>query len=96
MKTNELKKGTMVLLANGWHGELWDNARGNTRIVNVYGDFEEAGSVYSHDIVAFATQQVNEDERRDKSDKYAWKWITDIEYTPSQIACREAVRAMGF
>jgi len=95
MKTNELKKGTMVLLANGWHGELWDNARGNTRVVNVYGDYEEAGSVYSHDIVAYAREPKNE-QCKEKSDKYAWKWITDIEYTPSQIACKQTVRYMGF
>jgi hypothetical protein len=90
MKTNELKKGTMVLLANGWHGELWDNARGNTRVVNVYGDYEEAGSVYSHDIIAYANNQNFE---APKSVLSSWDWCRGIEYTPSQEQCRIMVRS---
>jgi len=95
VKTNELKKGTWVLLANGWHGELWDNARGNTRIVNVYGDFTEAGSVYSHDIVAYSKVVVpfhNGELHPEILSSHLW--ITDIEYTPSQIKCREMANAM--
>ena len=54
MKTNDLKKGSWVLLRNGWHGELLDNKKGNTRLMDVYGDYHEAGSVYAHDIVAYS------------------------------------------
>jgi hypothetical protein len=50
---NELKKGDRVLLRNGWEAVLLDNKKnGNTRLANVFGDFEEAGSVYTSDIVA--------------------------------------------
>ena len=52
MKTNELKKGDVVRLRNGWKAILQDNRKGNTRLAEVYGDFTELGSVYSHDIVS--------------------------------------------
>jgi hypothetical protein len=52
MKTNDLKKGTEVLLRNGWTATVEDNMRGNTRICTVRGFETEMGSVYSHDIVA--------------------------------------------
>lgn len=52
MVTNDLKKGTRILLRNGWEATLIDNAKGNTRKVNVEGYVTEVGSVYSHDIVA--------------------------------------------
>ena len=54
--TNDLKQGDLVLIPNPlggdgyWVAELWDNMRGNTRLCYVYGDFPEAGSVYSHDM----------------------------------------------
>ena len=51
MKTNDLKKGARVLLRNGWKATVADNAKGNTRMCEVEGDFTEIGSVYSHDIV---------------------------------------------
>ena len=52
MKTNELKKGDWIILRGlNWRGEMWDNMRGNTRVVDVYGWEHEAGSVYSHDIL---------------------------------------------
>jgi hypothetical protein len=40
----------------------------------VEGDYTEAGSIYSHDIVA----------RQDNG-----SWIHDIEYTDSQLNCRK-------
>ena len=51
VKTNDLKKGTRVRLANGWYATLVDNARGNARMANVEGYVTEIGSVYAHDIV---------------------------------------------
>jgi hypothetical protein len=51
VKTNDLKKGTRVLLSNGWYATLADNARGNTRMATVEGYHTETGSVYAHDIV---------------------------------------------
>lgn len=50
MKTNDIKKGMRVKLANGWYGTMADNAKGNTRMVTVEGHYTETGSVYSHDI----------------------------------------------
>ena len=50
MKTNDIKKGMRVQLANGWYGTMADNARGNIRMVDVEGIYREIGSVYSHDI----------------------------------------------
>ena len=51
MKTNDIKKGMVVELNNGWFGVMADNMRGNTRMVDVDGMYREIGSVYSHDIV---------------------------------------------
>ena len=56
-KTNELKKGTWVVLRNGWKAEIYDNMRGNTRMARVYGDFDEIGSVYSHDIMKWGATE---------------------------------------
>jgi hypothetical protein len=50
--TNDLKKGDIIIETNGWVGEVWDNAKGNTRVCNVYGYFTEAGSIYAWDIAA--------------------------------------------
>ena len=78
MKTNDLKKGTMVELRNGWKAELRDNLKGNTRIAKVFGDYTEIGSVYSHDIM---TTYVN-------------KKLVDIEHTPSQLKLRGMVKGL--
>lgn len=52
MKTNDLKRGSRVMLANGWAADIMDNMKGNTRLAKVYGFETEIGSVYSHDIVS--------------------------------------------
>jgi len=54
--TNDLKKGDLVQLENGWMARIADNRKGNTRLCTVYGFETEMGSVYSHDII----QLVNE------------------------------------
>ena len=56
VKTNDLKKGDLVMLRNGWQARIADNRKGDTRLCTVYGFETEMGSVYSHDIV----QLVNE------------------------------------
>ena len=48
--TNEIKKGEMVMLANGWEARIEDNRKGNVRMATVYGIYTEMGSVYSSDI----------------------------------------------
>ncbi len=85
MKTNDIKKGTRILLRNGWEATIEDNAKGNTRMCTVYGHFTEMGSVYSHDIVAVKIKTGDSD-----------VWHRDIEYTPAQIKCRDMAKAMGF
>jgi len=77
MKTNEIKKGMRVQLNNGWFGTMFDNMRGNTRMVEVEGDFTEIGSVYAHDI---AKVQVND----------AW---VKVEHTPAQLKMKKQVEA---
>jgi hypothetical protein len=52
MLTNDIKKGMRVQLKNGWEGTMMDNARGNTRMVEVEGNFTEIGSVYVWDIAS--------------------------------------------
>ena len=74
MKTNELKKGDCVQLMNGWFATIEDNMKGDRRMATVEGFETEMGSIYSHDI-------------RCKISAAG----TDIamEYTASQIKCRE-------
>lgn len=48
--SNELKKGDIVFLRNGWKARIEDNKKGNTRLATVYGYETEMGSIYAHDI----------------------------------------------
>ena len=73
MKTNDLKKGDMVMQSNGWKARIEDNMKGNTRLATVYGLYTEMGSIYSHDIL----HKMNDDGS-----------TTSIEYTPAQVKCR--------
>ena len=82
MKTNELKKGAIVFLRNGWKAELVDNKRGNIRLAKVYGNYTELGSIYSHDIVSYVDNDGN--------------ISSDIELTKSQQKCLVSNQALGF
>jgi hypothetical protein len=44
--SNDIKKGDLIFEANGWYGEMMDNKKGNTRMVNIHGFYTEAGSIY--------------------------------------------------
>ena len=79
--TNDLKKGDMVMQANGWKARIEDNMRGNTRLATVYGLFTEIGSIYSHDV----QYRINPDGTR-----------TYIEYTPAQLKLRNRLEKFGF
>jgi hypothetical protein len=81
MKTNELKKGVRVKLANGWEADLLDNLKGNTRLAKVYGYVVESGSIYSHDILMY----------RDENN--SWQ---PVEHTPDQNKLRESMKAFGW
>jgi predicted transcriptional regulator len=80
MKTNDLKKGTRVMLSNGWVADLLDNMKGKIRTAKVYGLATEMGSIYTHDIVQY--QEAD------------GRWNDDIEYTVDQIELRHTVQAM--
>jgi hypothetical protein len=82
MKTNDLKKGTVVILRNGWSAKLVDNRKGNRRCMTVYGDEVETGDVYAHDIVSYA----------DSNDVIH----NDIELTESQKNLMKQLKTLGF
>ena len=73
MKTNDLKKGTLIYLRNGWFATIVDNKKGNIRDATVEGFYIETGSVYSHDIMEARVDG---------------KWIS-VEHTPAQNKLRE-------
>lgn len=59
MKTNELKKGDKIRLANGFDAEIMDNKKGNVRLAKVYGIYVELGSIYAHNIVFYYDKNNN-------------------------------------
>ena len=81
MTPNDLKKGTRIRLRNGWYGTMADNMKGNTRLVDVEGDFREIGSVYATDIVAASI------------DGQGWVTITP---TPAMLKAARARAKWGF
>ena len=81
IKTNDLKKGDMVMESNGWKARIEDNMKGNTRLATVWGFETEMGSIYSHDIA----YRINADGTR-----------TYIEYTPAQLKLKSKVANFGF
>lgn len=95
MKTNDIKKGTRILLRNGWEAVLIDNKKGTIRDAEVYGDFTECGSIYAHDILArMPTKTENEESLIPVNNFITYNgklWIRDIELTPAQIKCQEMV-----
>lgn len=50
MLQNDMKKGQMGVLKNGWKFRIEDNKKGNVRMATVYGMFTEMGSIYTRDI----------------------------------------------
>ena len=50
IEPNDIKKGDIGYLKNGWKFEMMDNKKGNIRMAMVHGDFPERGSSYTHDI----------------------------------------------
>ena len=95
MKTNELKKGTRILLRNGWEADLIDNKKGTIRDATVYGDFTESGSIYAHDILARKPMDAEPVELLPKILFNGTVWIKDIELTPAQVQCRESCLSLG-
>lgn len=79
MRTNDLKKGCMVVLRNGWDARIEDNRKGRTRVCTVYGDYTEMGSVYSHDIMLWVDEN---------------GFLHDVDHTREQNELREVVEAL--
>tara|TARA_R110000822_G_scaffold281022_1_gene402564 strand:- start:96 stop:344 length:249 start_codon:yes stop_codon:yes gene_type:complete len=52
-ETNKLKKGTRVVLRNGWQAVLEDNKKGSIRMATVEGFYTEMGSIYANDIAGY-------------------------------------------
>ena len=47
----DVRKGTRVVLRNGWEAEVLDNLTNRaTRMCKVYGTYTEMGSIYTSDI----------------------------------------------
>ena len=95
MKTNDIKKGMVVELNNGWFGIMADNMRGNTRMVDVDGMYREIGSVYSHDIVyAWDTKlELGSDIKNKTEQEFPLPWSNGnaIEHTKKQLELKSFV-----
>ena len=94
MKTNDIKKGMVVELRNGWYGIMADNMKGNTRMVDVDGLYREIGSVYSHDIVkAYKTKlELNSDIKVYSSHaNYLVHEVNIIEHNKKQLDLKQMV-----
>ncbi len=89
--TNDLKKGDVVKLRNGWFGVVYDKAKGTTRMLKVYGYETEIGSVYSHDIVAYFPSMDEAKLKLSGDVPFAAPRI-ELTHTPAQIKLRAAVR----
>jgi hypothetical protein len=77
-----VKKGTQVVLRNGWKAKVEDNTvNRHTRLCTVYGDYTEMGSVYTTDIV--------EAQMSDGS----WQIV---EHSPTQLKVSKARAGWGF
>lgn len=63
MQSNQIKKGDLLLLKNGWKAVMFDNKKGNIRMAEVDGLYKEIGSIYVWDIdcVKVGTEWVSVD-----------------------------------
>lgn len=106
MKTNELKKGDLVVLrGTNWLAEMQDNRRGTIRCAKVYGWYTETGDIYTHDIFA-KVEPVTLDEFRKlpgwrimamkENEEFPTKVLGVIKLTPDQQKLKaEVERLMG-
>ena len=95
MKTNDIKKGMVIQLNNGWYGIMADNMRGNTRMVDVDGMFREMGSVYSHDIIGVYPSYGKLALNSALPNTYDDLGIP-VEHTPAQLKLKESILSNGF
>ena len=77
-----VKKGTQVVLRNGWKAKVEDNTvNQHTRLCTVYGDYTEMGSVYTTDIV--------------EAQMAYGSWHI-VAHTPAQLKASKARAGWGF
>ena len=50
IQPNDIKKGDLGYLKNGWKFEMMYNKKGNIRMAKVHGIETEIGSIYAHEI----------------------------------------------
>ena len=50
MLANDMKKGTKIIMLNGWDGTIMDNMKGMIRVAEIKGIVTEMGSIYIDDI----------------------------------------------
>ena len=88
MKTNDIKKGTMIKtkqLGAIVNGIMMDSLKGNTRLIETFGSevglFDEMGSVYATDIILA------------KNSDGKWE---DVEHTDKQGKDADFRRLAGF
>ena len=74
MRMDDIKKGRRVQLRNGWEGTMVDSRKGDTRRVEVEGDYREIGSVYAHDIACVMDATGD--------------WVL-VKHTPEQLRMRQ-------
>ena len=100
MKTNDLKKGHMIRMSNGWFAIMGDNMRGNIRVADVDGICREARSVYMHDVTHYRIsdeQKVHEMADSDFDGMFfehegEFKgYYAEVEHTPKQVTLRAKV-----
>lgn len=74
-KTNDIKKGAELILADGSEGVMMDNKRGNTRMVEVTSmlGYTDIGSIYAYNILHAKIDGV---------------WY-DVEHTPEQLRVKK-------
>lgn len=107
MVTNELKKGSRVILKNGWCAEIADNKKGNLRLATVHGLYTEMGSVYSHDMAWYQNEEGDDDSTvtliadgipmeaafDTLPEGFAGTYL-EIDHTPAQLKLMETMAAL--
>ena len=81
MKTNELKKNDKIILKNGWEAIIADNKQGNIRLAKVFGQYTELGSIYSHNINYYVSEEGIQ---------------TKIRLTPAQLKFQKKIKEWDY
>ena len=76
MLQNDMKKGQIGILKNGWKFRIEDNKKGNVRMATVYGMSTDMGSIYTSEIASVEVNGMIEpleqtSAQKKKSDKTA-------------------------